>query len=288
MIRLTISIITVFYFNNYSNAQFGSGNSSPKIDADKIIIYKETNTTDLRLWVFNPEKMTTSNPAIIFFYGGGWRGGSPTQFQQQANYFLKKGFISILADYRVQRRDSTTPVEAVMDAKSAIRWIRKNSKILGVDSNKIVASGGSAGGYLAASTATVTYFNEISDDLSISSKPNAMILFNPVIWISKSNDLQNYLYELLGENIDRLSPYKLLDKSVMPTIIFHGYDDETVSYKAVEQYDKKMKKLGIFSELHLYKREGHGFFNYGRKSNIAFKDTMEKSYNFLKKIKFVK
>ena len=74
----------------------------------------------------------------------------------------------------------------------------------------------------------------------------------------------------------------------MPTIIFHGYDDETVSYKAVEQYDKKMKKLGIFSELHLYKREGHGFFNYGRKSNIAFKDTMEKSYNFLKKIKFVK
>jgi hypothetical protein len=73
MIRLTISIITVFYFNNYSNAQFGSGNSSPKIDADKIIIYKETNTTDLRLWVFNPEKMTTSNPAIIFFMeAAGW------------------------------------------------------------------------------------------------------------------------------------------------------------------------------------------------------------------------
>ena len=48
-----------------------------------------------------------------------------------------------------------------------------------------------------------------------------------------------------------------------------------------------MKELGNISELHLYEGEDHGFFNYGRNSNIAFDDTMEKTYRFLKKIKFL-
>ena len=51
---------------------------------------------------------------------------------------------------------------------------------------------------------------------------------------------------------------------------------------------KKMKEFGNICDLHLYEDEEHGFFNYGRNSGIAFKDTMEKSYNFLKKIKFIK
>ena len=51
---------------------------------------------------------------------------------------------------------------------------------------------------------------------------------------------------------------------------------------------QKMKEYGNICELHLYEGEEHGFFNYGRNSGVAFKDTMEKSYNFLKKLKFIK
>ena len=73
----------------------------------------------------------------------------------------------------------------------------------------------------------------------------------------------------------------------VPTIIFHGLNDKTIPYQTVELYDKKMKELGNISELHLYEGEDHGFFNYGRNSNIAFDDTMDKTYRFLQKIKFL-
>ena len=60
----------------------------------------------------------------------------------------------------------------VKDAKAAIAWVRENAGRHGIDPNKIAASGGSAGGHLAACTGTISGFG--SDE-----RPNAMILFNP-------------------------------------------------------------------------------------------------------------
>ena len=238
--------------------------------------------------------MTGNNSAIVFFFGGGWIGGSPRQFIEQAKFFTSKGMVSIIADYRVFSRDSVRAIKCISDAKSAIRWVRKNAKSLGIDPNKIVASGGSAGGHLAASTGTVPNYDEENEDQSISSKPNAMVLFNPGLMTYASQDL--YRDEAMidrarirvGDDPKKASPYYHLNNNVAPTIIFHGKNDKTVPYESVVLFDKKMKEYGNICELHLYEGEEHGFFNYGRNSGIAFKDTMEKSYSFLKKLKFIK
>ena len=294
MKKLTFLILFISLFSFKAQAQFGSGNHPPEIDSDNIITFKKTETIDLKLWIFNPEIMTGNNSAIVFFFGGGWIGGSPRQFIEQAKFFSSKGMVSIIADYRVFSRDSVRAIKCISDAKSAIRWVRKNAKSLGIDSNKIVASGGSAGGHLAASTGTVPNYDEKNEDQSISSKPNAMVLFNPGLMTYASQDL--YRDEAMidrarirvGDDPKKASPYYHLNNNVAPTIIFHGKNDKTVPYESVVLFDKKMKEYGNICELHLYEGEEHGFFNYGRNSGIAFKDTMEKSYSFLKKLKFIK
>ena len=114
------------------------------------------------------------------FFGGGWNSGKVTQFKPHAEYLSSRGMITVLADYRVKTRHQSNLFDAVADAKSAIRFLRQNSKKLNIDKEKIVASGGSAGGHLAAAVASVSGLNDPKDNLKVSAKPNALVLFKPV------------------------------------------------------------------------------------------------------------
>ena len=271
-------------------------NWPPEIKSDTSYVYKKINDASLNLWVFNPPEhnILDPKPAIIFFFGGGWRNGSPKQFEQHCKYLSARGIVSILADYRVLSRNNTKAISCLKDAKSAIRWIRNNSKELGINQDKIISAGGSAGGHLAAATGTIKSFDEESEDKKISSKPNAMILFNPVVITSSfekfklSNKRLEINKERVGVDPSLFSPYNLIDDSTPPTLIFHGDSDKTVDPKSVILFDSKMKKFGNICMLYLYKGKDHAFFNYGRNSNGAFVDIMEKVDNFLVKNGYLK
>ena len=143
-------------------------------------IYKRVDDVALSLNVFRPEA-SGPRPAIVFFFGGGWRAGSPSQFEPHARHWQARGLVTVLVDYRVASRHETTPIEAVKDARSAMRFVRQNAERLGVDPRRIVASGGSAGGHLAAAAALASDVNEGTDPVSVSARPNALILFNPAL-----------------------------------------------------------------------------------------------------------
>ena len=89
--------------------------------------------------------------------------------------------VAMAAEYRVYSRHKARVVDCVADAKSAIRWVRKNADRLGIDPDRIASGGGSAGGHLAAAVGTLEEFDEPDEDSSISSCPNAMLLFNPAL-----------------------------------------------------------------------------------------------------------
>ena len=116
--------------------------------------YKEASGAKLFLHVFNPEghKTTDARPAIVFFFGGGWNGGTPKQFEPHCQYLARRGMVAITAEYRVKSRNKTSPFECVADGKSAVRFIRANAAKLGVDPKRVAAGGGSAGGHVAAAT----------------------------------------------------------------------------------------------------------------------------------------
>jgi acetyl esterase/lipase len=262
----------------------------PEIEATRVEIYKTVHDLDLRLWIFEPEghEADDKSPAIVFFFGGGWNNGSPSQFVEHCKYLAGRGMVAMVADYRVKFRNGVQAVKCVEDAKSSVRWIRAHASELGIDPDRIVAGGGSAGGHLAASCGIVPMYDNPEEDLSISSQPNALALFNPVLVVGRVPDDipadENKLAKLpgrLGVDPPTLSPYHNLRGDLPPAIIFHGTADETVPYASIQLFVRNSKKLGNRCELVTYEGEGHGFFNYGRKQNKPFTDTIAKLDAFL-------
>ena len=245
--------------------------------AGNTILYKQVDTTSLHMVINYPAEFDTtkSYPAIVFFFGGGWNGGTIGQFEQHARYFARRGMVCFRVEYRVKSRQGTTPFESLKDAKSAIRYIREHASDFHVDPQKIVASGGSAGGHLAAATALVSKFNGGSDHLSYSCVPNALILFNPVI----DNGPGGYGYERIGEAYHTFSPLHNIREGAPPTIFFLGTVDQLIPVETAQYYKTVMEKVGSRCDLFLYEGQGHGFFNY--RQIEYYKKTMFEANQFL-------
>lgn len=253
--------------------------------ADEILTYKNIDTISLKLWLYYPsEKPVKPLPAIVFFFGGGWIDRNITQFEQHAIYFADRGIVSILADYRTQVSYNSTPFDAVCDAKSAIRYIRANSSKLMIDPEQIIAAGGSAGGHLAAATAFVSKYNDISDNLSIPSKPQALVLFNPVI----DNSENGYGYERVGLEYLYFSPLHNIKSDAPPTVVFLGSKDKYIPIETIEDYQQKMKKVGAQCNVFIYNGQHHGFFNYRKDmENKYFNSTLYETDLFLISLGFL-
>ncbi len=245
--------------------------------------------------MFQPDgwKPSDKRPAIVCFFGGGWTGGSPRQFLPQCKYLATRGMVAIAADYRVASRNHVKAVECVKDAKSAIRFVRKNAARLGVDPNRIVAAGGSAGGHLAAACGTIVGFDEPDEDAKISSQPNAMLLFNPAVVLApvEGLDLDEQrlanLRNRMGIAPRELSPYHHIVRGTPPTAIFHGKADEVVPYATVAAFAKAMKDAGNTCDLFGYDNQAHGFFNEGRAGNKMFVITLKEADEFLARLGYL-
>lgn len=272
--------------------QKAQSNYPPQMDGAATEVYKRIRGVDLKLWIFRPAGHTASqkSAAIVFFFGGGWTNGSPKQFEQHCLHLASHGMVAITADYRVASRHQVKVPECIQDAKSAIRYVRANAKRLGIDPDRIAAGGGSAGGHLAAATGVIKGFEESSENAAISSKPNALVLFNPALVLADAPEADfkvsslSVAEERFGTKPETVSPFHNLGKGVPPAIIFHGKADTTVPYKTAEAFTVKMKASGNRCELVGYEGQAHGFFNFGRGNNEYFEKTRDKMTEFLKNL----
>lgn len=258
--------------------------SYPPIFKDaRVETYRKVGSTELKLWIFGVSDLKAPKPAIVFFFGGGWNGGSPEQFENQARHFAKRGMIAITADYRVKSRHGVQVVECVKDAKAAIAWVRENAQRLGIDPDKVAASGGSAGGHLAASTGTISGFG--SDE-----RPNALILFNPACTLAPIAGWQpprskaDLGTERFGVEAQVISPAHHIGAHTPPTLILHGKKDTTVPYASVVAFETVMKQAGRPCKLVGYDGAGHGFFNRGE----GFTKTLAEADAFLVDLGWIK
>ncbi|MBB4078733.1 acetyl esterase/lipase [Lewinella aquimaris] len=249
----------------------------------EVVTYKQLDTSELKLEVILPDNFTDqgSYPAIVFFFGGGWNSGSREHFRPQADYFAGRGVVCFLADYRTKNSHGTTPFTSVMDAKSAMRYVRTHAEQWQLDTAKIAAGGGSAGGHLAAATAMVKEYNDPQDDLSVSSRANALLLYNPVV----DNGPAGYGYERIGEAYPDFSPLHNIDSSTPPTLFLLGTADHLIPVTTAEYYCMAIERVGGRCELKLYEGGRHGFFNVQNADH--FRSTMEASDLFLQELGWI-
>ena len=268
MSRFIISILLIFGLLQLNYSQ----NKIQQIKPEKIL-YKSTNEGELNLFVYKPSEFDIKKKysCIVFFHGGGWNSGTPEQFQRQSRYFASRGMLAISVEYRIRNEHGTSPIQAMEDAKSAIRFIRSNAKLFSINPNRIATAGGSAGGHLAAVAGNIDLFDNSDEDLTISSKPNLLILYNPVIdfgtrkwlWINNPSDA---------------SPIHNISKGSPPTIILTGTNDKIVPVESIMNYKKIMESVGSRCDVILYEGAEHAFFNTGD----DFIDTVFQTDIFLK------
>ena len=240
-------------------------------------IYKTIGNIDLPLYVFQNQQPQVHNkrPAIVFFFGGGWTGGSPVQFEKQCEHFAKRGMVAITVEYRVSSRHAVKIDDCIEDAKSAMRWVRAHADELGIDPKRIAAAGGSAGGHLAACTAVMEKFDASSDDKAISAKPNALVLFNPALAIAWDERMPQEVRAIVQQKmrgrshvpIQDVSPLTYASTKQPPCIMFFGTADRLL--QGAQLYQEDSTEAGNLCEIVTYDGKGHGFFNSGEHYDLT-------------------
>jgi acetyl esterase/lipase len=267
----------------------------PAMEGTTSEVYRTVGDVELNIYLCNPEGHSADDrrPAIVFFFGGGWRAGSPQQFLPHCRYLAERGMVAAVADYRVATRHGVTAHECVEDAKSAVRWLRSNADRLGVDPNRIAAGGGSAGGHLAAATATLPGHDPDPD--GVSPVPNALVLFNPATVLApvdgdplpteEQRERFAALEERFGAPPESMSPFHHLRADLPPTILFHGQADETVPHSTADRFCRGLRDHKNRCDFVSYHDQGHGFFNFGRgegeDKNKWYEDTVSRMDGFL-------
>jgi acetyl esterase/lipase len=267
---LRLTLLTLFIGASASNAQA----YPPKISGAQEYVYKKVDGHTMKLWVYSPKQADAEVPAMLFFFGGGWNGGSPTQFIRQSQHLAKRGMVGIVADYRVKSRQGVRAVSCVEDALDALRYVTENAAELGIDADRIGVGGGSAGGHLAACLGTI----HAGDPAA----PKAMALYNPATVLApiasdfiqaprfteivdtiraRMASKKGELRARLGVEPVQLSPFHHVATMTPPTIIFHGTNDTTVPYGTAVLFEMHLKAKGVPVDLKTYQGAGHGFFN---------------------------
>ncbi len=112
------------------------------------IPYNVLGTRALLLDLYMPKaKPDRPWPVVLFVHGGGWLDGSHRVNRPVAMSLAAKGFAGIAVEYRLGR-EARFPA-AVWDVKAAVRWVRKYAAAYGLDPERIIVAGGSAGGNIA-------------------------------------------------------------------------------------------------------------------------------------------
>ncbi|MCA9070017.1 MAG: alpha/beta hydrolase fold domain-containing protein, partial [Planctomycetaceae bacterium] len=253
------------------------GKLAADLEPDRLVVYKKADGRELYLHVFEPKGWQPSDKRACFLviHGGGWTGGEPRRMYPFADHFAKLGLVGISLQYRLRNpKQGTTVFDCVKDGRSGVRFVRSHAKSLGIDPEKIIVSGGSAGGHVAVGTALFDGVDEKGEATDVSCTPNALVLLFPVIDTSKAG----YGQAKIGDRWQELSPVHQVKGKVPPTLIFHGTGDTVTPFAGAKAFLEAMQAAGNRCELDINEGGRHGYLMFNRE---LYLDTLKKTETFL-------
>jgi acetyl esterase len=222
-------------------------------------IYKVVDGISLSLGIVKPLdwQATDRRPALVFV-SSNWTAQSPSWWNERLAYFASRGIVCIRATGRIVPVDSTTAPDApAQDIKSAMRWVRSHAAELGIDPARIGAVGASASGHLAALTAMIDGLNDPQDDLSVSAKANALLMFNGIV----DTGPDGWGYDRVGERYTEFSPAENVSADDPPTFNVAGTADRAMLVDTVRRFQSRLENAGVRTDFHYFPGMEHGFAN---------------------------
>ena len=204
-----------------------------------------------RLDVYEPAALLDRAPVILFFYGGGWTGGSKDHYLALGQAFASKGFVVVVADYRVY--PSALFPDFVRDGAMAFGFVHAAINTFHGDPNRIFLSGHSSGAYIAVLLASdQRYIREIDADpswirgvIGIAGPYDFLPLKDPV------------LKTIFGADLPATQPINFIDGKKPPMFLAAGDADRTVSPRNTERLTAKLEAAGSPVEKSIYPGVGH-------------------------------
>jgi acetyl esterase len=223
-------------------------------------VYKTVQGMDLKIYAAKPPgwSATDQRPSIVLFHSGTlWQGGGKMQqFLENVRYLSSRGMVCFAAEFRYRDSGTTNPpLESIQDAKSIVRWVRMNASHLGVDPDRIATGGRSTGGHLAAAVGMIDGLEDPNDNLTVSSKSNALFLLSPTY----NNGPGQYGHQVIGNLYPQYSPAHNITPDYPPMSIQFGDQDALVPLEVIQAFQAEAEAAGIQSETVLYAHQPHGW-----------------------------
>jgi len=245
-----------------------------------ILFPIKQNNTDLKLDLYLPKNRATPLPTLLLFHGGGWVAGQKERNVFQLLPYLSLGWVVVNVEYRLAS-NSLAPA-AVEDCRCALRWVTYNAKNFGMDTSRIVLTGGSAGGHLALITGMLPAQSvldrgcptEESKRWAEGTEPGVRVAaiinwfgITDVADLLEGANAKHYAIEWFGslssrsEVAKQVSPITYVRPGLPPVITIHGNEDNIVPYSHATRLHSALEKAGVPNQLITVPGGRHGGFD---------------------------
>lgn len=262
------------FATRYSQKEIVAAQSARDPAICREIVHYQNNGVELSIDIYRPnsEKYPGMRPGVLFFFGGGFKVGTPLAFREQAEVCAREGYVAFSADYRISSLYDVNARDSICDGAAAWLYVRENAEQWNLDINKVVLAGGSAGGTIAAMCGPLTGI-----------QPAGLVLFNP--GVRDNDNPQTLMCKLTDREINGV-PVLCIDSvqsDTPPILIQHGEEDKLISVDTVRRFAKNAAAHGVDVDLIIYPNVGHGFFNFNR-SRGHFLLTLGRMLLFLERL----
>ncbi|WP_406696417.1 alpha/beta hydrolase [Singulisphaera sp. Ch08] len=257
------------------------------------LVYRNVDGREVRLDVYLPNAPPAQGgrPAVVAIHGGGWRGGSKRDMKLMSIQLADHGYVVVAIDYQLSRPGRPSWPSNFEDAQEAVRWVRRHATDYGVDPNRIVALGASAGGHLASLLGTYPDGPVDPDardrrpDRSASAATNDSARVQAVVDLYGPADLPGTRTSLplpttpvtlmLGGTLkdmpgryEAASPVHHVSPDDPPMLVIHGREDRLVPLEQSQTLAAVLDEAGVSHRLIEVDNAAHGFGFHVPKRNI--------------------
>ncbi|MFB3813833.1 MAG: alpha/beta fold hydrolase [Terriglobales bacterium] len=267
-----------------TSARFPSGVvAQPDIEYANLVGFRP-----LHLDLYTHERSgPQARPLVVWIHGGAWKRGDSRTSAAYANFpavlasLAARGYVVASINYRLSG-EARFPA-AIQDVRAAIRYLRANAARFGIDPNRVILWGGSAGGHLAALAATTCGLAAFDPPRLTGRFPGkaAASVIEPAVsdcvqgvvaWYGLfdlavlTSPTDSHVSDFLGcqpRDCPKLaalaSPVIHITCSSPPMLLIHGTADKTVPLQQSEEMAERLLKAGVPVETLFIPNVGHGW-----------------------------
>jgi acetyl esterase/lipase len=234
------------------------------------VVYAEVAGEPLRYDHFRPLGVSGPTPCVVFVHGGGWTGGDPSQAAGNGLHFARHGIATVSISYRLAPAHRFPA--CLDDVRRGLRWVRAHAAEFGIDPDRLVLMGLSAGAHLAVLAHLACDVAALTPDLppelrDVSEDVLGVIAHYGPYDLTRRKPVDGWdaIGDLLGERVADpewvriASPLTHAAAASTPLLLIHGTADNVVSWRESERMHQAFVVAGRASELLLLDGAPHAF-----------------------------